>query len=824
MDWEYAPNPFFLIQSPVLSPHSVHQSLFSKTQNSLTMKKLLVFVALTTWIGMAQAQQTTTPPGMNYQAVARDASGRPLSNKTILLRVNLLSEGPTGKAVYTEIHRVNTGENGLFNLIIGRGEAKGDAFSQVPWAEKNIWLELALAEGKKEEFVIIGSSQLLAVPYAYHAGSAETLHVHEANEKSNCGRVAAGLPFWTVNGNATVSDECHFIGTTVNEDLIFKTNNIERLRIAADGEINMPGNLFINGNLSVEGNGSFFDLIVKNNLTVGKSGSFGEDLSVADQTSTKTLLVSDSATIGGQLNANGRLVVDGGADGSQSKQDSYPLLVKGSTQGIAIEVKPATQNNLESGRGNNYLSFWKNGEMTGRIEGMNTADLDPSGLVGLITKLVSTPPQDINYNFGQLAIDLTPKVDVDVKEISDPPFVAVAVDVTLPSLNLNNPFNNLDQKFLQYIENPTSGPAGFIYKNIFEPIACNPQTGLFTQGIGPEAANNFKAQIFSNYTLDILTNSITVFGSIVETVASAASVLDPEDIFTNALDLVVDITNLTLVATYADLSLGVAYESGSGDYAEWLRRFDPSEAMSFGDVVGLNGGKVSKSFDQAERFMVVSTSPIVLGNMPADKELEKLSEKIAFMGQVPVKARGVVHIGDYLLPSGEGDGLAIAVAPDKMKARDFKRIIGVAWEAADGKEFYKLVNTAVGLNQNDTGKLIEEMQSVINDMQKALQEVNPNYKPRPFEIGETTVQSKPAAPDFTVSNTHPSQMDTYFKGKTYPSRQKMLQDVKKALVERANIDLEKYPLVAYIFDHPEKATALTDYYTQAKEAMSELTK
>jgi hypothetical protein len=67
-------------------------------------------------------------------------------------------------------------------------------------------------------------------------------------------------------------------------------------------------------------------------------------------------------------------------------------------------------------------------------------------------------------------------------------------------------------------------------------------------------------------------------------------------------------------------------------------------------------------------------------------------------------------------------------------------------------------------------------------------------------------------------------MDTYFKGKTYPSRQKMLQDVKKALVERANIDLGKYPLVAYIFDHPEKATVLTDYYTQAKETMSQLTK
>lgn len=303
---------------------------------------------------------------------------------------------------------------------------------------------------------------------------------------------------------------------------------------------------------------------------------------------------------------------------------------------------------------------------------------------------------------------------------------------------------------------------------------------------------------------------------------SVASVLDPEDIFSDAFDLVIDITNLTLVATYADLSLGVAFESGSGDYAEWLPRVDPAEAMSIGDVVGVNGGKVSKKFSQAERFMVVSASPIVLGNLPNTKEGEKNSEKIAFMGQVPVKARGVVHIGDYLLPSGEGDGLAIAVAPDKMKARDYKRIIGVAWEAADGSEFFKLINTAVGLNQNDTGKLIEEMQMVINQMQKAIQEMKPDYQPHLFEVGETTLANRPAAPDFTVSNTHPSQMDHYFQGKKYSNRQEMLQDVKKALVERANINLDQYPLIGYMFDHPEQAQDMAKYYGQIKETLSEV--
>lgn len=788
------------------------------------MKKFIVaYLFLITWASMAQAQQTTTPPGMNYQAVARDAKGRLLSNKAIQLRVNLLADGPAGKVVYSEIHRVTTGENGLFTLVVGQGV--GGAFNEVPWAEKNIWLELALSEGKKEGFTVLGASQLLAVPYAYHAGSAETIHIHDSNEKNGCR--ATGLPFWTVIGNANVNDECHFIGTTVNEDLVFKTNNVERLRITADGVIQMPGNLLIGGNLTVEGDGSFFNLTAQNNLTVQNDltvegdGSF-ENVTVANLTKTKTLEVDSAAIIKGQLDAQGRLVVDGGADGSQSSQDSYPLLVKGSSQGIAIEVIPTTNNNLESGRGNNYVSFWKNGEMTGRIEGMNTGDLDPTGLVSLITQLVNSPPEGLAYNFGELVIDLLPQVVVDVDASLDPFGVDVDVDVTLPNLNLDNPFDNLPQTLLQYIENPTSGPAGLIW-DIFEPIACNPQTGLFTQGVGPEAATNFKAQVFSNYTLDILTNSVTVFGSIVQTVAGAASVLDPEDIFSNAFDLVIDITNLTLVATYADLGLGIAFESGAGDYAEWLPRLDPSETLHFGDVVGVNGGKVSKKFSQAERFMVVSASPIVLGNMPDNQEGTEGSEKIAFMGQVPVKVRGVVHIGDYLLPSGEGDGLAIAVAPENMKARDFKRIVGIAWEASDGKEVFKLVNSAIGLNQNDTGKLIEEMQLVINEMQKAIQQLNPNYEARLFEVGETTVNTRPTAPDFTVSNTHPTQIGSYFEGKTYRDRREMLQDVKKALVERGNITLDKYPLVTYILDHPEQAPALKAYYGRVKEVISEVT-
>ncbi|HMQ88540.1 MAG TPA: hypothetical protein PKB07_13190 [Flavilitoribacter sp.] len=765
---------------------------------------LVILLGLLTW---AQAQNSSLIMGMNYQAVARDASGKLLSGKAVFLRVNLLAEGPGGKVVYSERHQVTTGDNGLFNLVIGKGEPMTGTFEEVPWADQNIWLEIAMADSRKAAFTVLGASQLLAVPYAYHAGSAETLHIHENNEKSGCR--ATGLPFWTTIGNANVNDECHFIGTTINEDLVFKTDNIERLRIKADGTIDMPGNLFIHGNLTVDGDGSFYNLKVQNNLDVG------------NQSTTKTLVVDSAATVKGQLDARGRVVVDGGAEGSQSDQNSYPLLVKGSTQGIAVEVIPTTLNNLESGRGNNYMSFWKNGAMTGRIEGMNTGDLDPTGVVGLITTLISNPPQGLAYNFGQQALNLIPDVDVDVDASLDPFSVDVDVDVTLPDVNVANPFSSLPQDLLNYIANPTGGPASLIW-NTFSPIACDPQTGLFTQVAGPEGATNFKSQIFSNYTLDILNNSVSVFGSIVQLVMSAGSVLDPEDIASNAVGVATDIVNLVITASYADINRGVAYESGSGDYAEWLPRANAEEILNYGDVVGVIGGRISRQFTQADKFMVVSASPIVLGNMPKDGNGEKASEMVAFMGQVPVKVRGVVRVGDFLLPSGQGDGLAIAVSPDQMKARDYQRIIGIAWEASDGAEFFKMVNTAVGINQNNTGKVIEQMQLVINRMQQAIQEVNPNFQAQLFDVNETAQLPKSAGLDYSVAATHPTQMANWFAGKEYADRQEMLQDVKKALVEKANINLDKFPLIAFILDHPEQGPALVNYYSRAKEAVAEL--
>lgn len=157
---------------------------------------------------------------------------------------------------------------------------------------------------------------------------------------------------------------------------------------------------------------------------------------------------------------------------------------------------------------------------------------------------------------------------------------------------------------------------------------------------------------------------------------------------------------------------GVTYASGAGDYAEYLLRENISEKITFGDIVGVKGGKVSKNIQGAERLMVVSLKPIVLGNMPQPNQ-EDNYEKVAFMGQVPVKVFGKVSIGDYILPSGKNDGIGIAINPSSINLKDIKNIVGIAWSESNNIAGFNMVNVAVGLNRNDNNPIIEKLEKKV---------------------------------------------------------------------------------------------------------------
>jgi hypothetical protein len=174
--------------------------------------------------------------------------------------------------------------------------------------------------------------------------------------------------------------------------------------------------------------------------------------------------------------------------------------------------------------------------------------------------------------------------------------------------------------------------------------------------------------------------------------------------------------------TAKNSEVGVTYQSSAGDYAEWIPKANPAETFLPGHIVGLKSGFISKNLEGAGKLFVISTNPIVLGNMPKVGN-EKAYEKVAFMGQVPVYVVGNVQAGDYILPSGLNNGLGIAVSPSKMKVEDYANIVGVAWSASTGGS-YSLINVAIGLNEGDISKVVIEQNKEIKALKSQISETN----------------------------------------------------------------------------------------------------
>jgi hypothetical protein len=165
-------------------------------------------------------------------------------------------------------------------------------------------------------------------------------------------------------------------------------------------------------------------------------------------------------------------------------------------------------------------------------------------------------------------------------------------------------------------------------------------------------------------------------------------------------------------------SIGVEYASGHGDYAEWLERANPAELINEGDIVAVKGGKITKDLAAAEQVMVVSTAPIMMGNQP-EAGKEGLGNKIAFLGQVPVKIIGPVETGDFIVGNPATPGYGVAVDLAHMTPDQARFVVGRAWETRpqDGP---KRVNTVIGVDNGYFLQLLRQQQQSVQAMDARL--------------------------------------------------------------------------------------------------------
>lgn len=130
------------------------------------MNKVIMFLSAALFTATIWAQ---SPEKMTYQAVVRDADNELLSNQEVGMQISILKGPAMTTEVYTETQTPTTNANGLISIEIGNETG----FDAIDWGNDSYFIKTEIDPGGGNNYSISGTSQLLSVPYALHAKTAE---------------------------------------------------------------------------------------------------------------------------------------------------------------------------------------------------------------------------------------------------------------------------------------------------------------------------------------------------------------------------------------------------------------------------------------------------------------------------------------------------------------------------------------------------------------------------------------------------------------------------------------------------------------------------
>lgn len=134
------------------------------------MKLMWTYILLLT-CSLGSSLLGQVPSAFSYEGIATDPFGSPLANTDIEILIEIIAESnPNLNPRYAETHRVVTSQLGNFTLSIGRGVAvTGGDLVDVFRVSESRFLNINIRVSGTDEFVLLGSLELLSVPYAYQA-------------------------------------------------------------------------------------------------------------------------------------------------------------------------------------------------------------------------------------------------------------------------------------------------------------------------------------------------------------------------------------------------------------------------------------------------------------------------------------------------------------------------------------------------------------------------------------------------------------------------------------------------------------------------------
>jgi len=135
------------------------------------MKKLISTLIAITTISLTTFGQV--PEGFKYQSVLRDAGNIILNNQAVGMQMTIRQGSAGGTVVYQEIFVPTTNAFGLINLEIGNGTVVSGDIALIDWVNGPYFIETAVDVTGGTSYVVMGTSQLMSVPYALYAKNVE---------------------------------------------------------------------------------------------------------------------------------------------------------------------------------------------------------------------------------------------------------------------------------------------------------------------------------------------------------------------------------------------------------------------------------------------------------------------------------------------------------------------------------------------------------------------------------------------------------------------------------------------------------------------------
>lgn len=232
------------------------------------MKKLITICAALLMTASVFAQ---APEKMSYQAVVRDGSNNLVTSSAVGMQISILQGSSSGTAVYVETQTPTTNVNGLVSLEIGSGTVVSGTFATIDWTNGPYFIKTETDPTGGTSYTITGTSQLLSVPYALHAKTAQTVTgIITETDPIYGASVASGITGTdTTNWNNKLDSETDPVFTAWDKDYADLIN----IPPSADGS---ETEVKAGTNVTVTGSGTTASPYVVNSTAGGSTLAIGD--------------------------------------------------------------------------------------------------------------------------------------------------------------------------------------------------------------------------------------------------------------------------------------------------------------------------------------------------------------------------------------------------------------------------------------------------------------------------------------------------------------------------------------------------------------------